>query len=779
MLWHKRLGHINFKNINKLVKDNLVRGLPSTRFENDQNCVVCLKGKQHKVSFKSKTQNSISQPLFMLHMDLFGPTSVSSIMHKKYYLVITDDFSGFTWVFFLATKDKTSRILKSFITEIENLVEKKVKIIRCVNGTEFKNRVMNEFCEEKGIKREFNVARTPQQNRVLVVKPYFKTPYELFKGRSPALSFMRPFGCHVTILNTLDHLGKFDGKSDEGIFVGYSTISKAFRVYNTRTRKVEENLHITFLENKPMIAGGGPEWLFDIDAVSKSMNYAPVPTGIHFNNFASKGESFDAGQSSMETGPSQDYILMPLWKDSSLFDSSSQDSDGHNKDKHDPSQASESDNQERHNAESSTKTVNTARPVNTATPTYADYLSDPLIPDLEDTEIFDDAYDDRDEGAEADYNNLETVISVSPIPSTRIHKDHLEEQIIGEVNFAVQTRKMTKQNEAGLITFINKQRRKNHKDFQNCLFACFLSQRNQRRLFLAYASFMDFTMYQMDVKSAFLYGTIEEEVYVSQPPGFVDPKFPDRVYKILDELHGELTFFLGLQIEQQKDGIFLSQDKYVCDILNKFCFSSVTSASTPMETHKALSKDAAGTVVDVHLYRKSTTRGCQFLGSLALNQLLNYGYNFMQTNIHVDNESAICVVKNLVYHSKIKHIEIRNHFIRDSYEKRLIEMVKIHTDYNVVDLLTKAFDVTREFKKNVGILLKRIQKFFLTYDNRAHGAVYIFSTTGFTIATGVEAQTWDMAIWCEIPSLCTCVTTNTITVAPSFKKKTMEFQIQK
>nr|GFB89561.1 retrovirus-related Pol polyprotein from transposon TNT 1-94 [Tanacetum cinerariifolium] len=139
------------------------------------------------------------------------------------------------------------------------------------------------------------------QNKVLVVKPHFKTPYELFKGRSSALSFMRPFGCHVTILNTLDQLRKFDGKSNEEIFVGYSTISKVFRVYNIRTRKVEENLHITFLENKPTISGGGPEWLFEIDALLKSMDYAPVPAGTNSNNFAGKGLSFDVSQSSMET----------------------------------------------------------------------------------------------------------------------------------------------------------------------------------------------------------------------------------------------------------------------------------------------------------------------------------------------------------------------------------------------------------------------------------------------------------------------------------------------
>ncbi|GKD64157.1 putative ribonuclease H-like domain-containing protein [Tanacetum coccineum] len=166
MLWHKRLGHINFKNINKLVKDSLVRGLPITRFENDQTCVACLKGKQHRASCKSKVLNPITKPLFMLHMDLFGPTFVSSLMHKKYCLVVTDDYSRFTWVFFLTIKDETNEILKNFIKEIENLVDKKVKIIRCDNGTEFKNKVMNDFCREKCIRREYNVARTPQQNGV-------------------------------------------------------------------------------------------------------------------------------------------------------------------------------------------------------------------------------------------------------------------------------------------------------------------------------------------------------------------------------------------------------------------------------------------------------------------------------------------------------------------------------------------------------------------------------------------------------------------------------------
>nr|GFA98872.1 hypothetical protein [Tanacetum cinerariifolium] len=162
-----RLGHLNVKTMNKLVRHNLVRGLPTKSFDNDHTCTACLKGKQHKASCNSKLVNSVSKPLHTLHMDLFGPTSVSSFSHKWYCLVVTDDFSRFTWTFFLRTKDETSDILKKFITKIENLKDLKVKIIRCNNGGEFRNKEMNDFCSQKRIKREFSNARTPQQNGVV------------------------------------------------------------------------------------------------------------------------------------------------------------------------------------------------------------------------------------------------------------------------------------------------------------------------------------------------------------------------------------------------------------------------------------------------------------------------------------------------------------------------------------------------------------------------------------------------------------------------------------
>ncbi|GKD78952.1 putative ribonuclease H-like domain-containing protein [Tanacetum coccineum] len=291
-LWHRRLGHLNFKTMNKLVKGNLVRGLPSKLFENDQTCVACQKGKKRKAYCKSKTKNSISLPLHLLHMDLFSPTFVKSLMKKMYCLVVTDDYSRFTWVFFLATKDKTSGILKSFITGIENLVDHKVKTRNRTLSKAARTMLVDSKLLTTFFAEAVNTA-CYVQNRVLVVKPYNKTPYELFYSKTPTLSFMRPFACPVTILNTIDHLGKFDGNADEGFFIGYSLNSKAYRVFNSRTRIVEENLHIRFSESTPNVVGSGPDWLFDIDALTRTMNYEPIVVGTQSNV--------------------KNYILLPLW----------------------------------------------------------------------------------------------------------------------------------------------------------------------------------------------------------------------------------------------------------------------------------------------------------------------------------------------------------------------------------------------------------------------------------------------------------------------------------
>ncbi|GJV12051.1 putative ribonuclease H-like domain-containing protein [Tanacetum coccineum] len=551
--------------------------------------------------------------------------------------------------------------------------------------------------------------------------------------------------------------------------------------------------------------------------------------------------------------------------------------------------------------------------------------------------IFNGAYDDENVGAVADFNNMDDTINVSPIPTFRIHKNHPKDQILGDPKSAVQTRgKIQKASSAKQALNISQALQdeswveamqeellqfklqkvwilvdlpngknaigtkwvfKNKRDERSIVvknkarlvaqgfrheegidydeFFAHVAKIEAIRLFLAFASYMGFTVYQIDVKSAFLYGTIEEEVYVYQPPGFVDPAHPNKVYKVIKALYGlhqaprawyetlssflmengfkrgtidktlfikkkksdimlvqvyvddiifgstkksmctefedcmhkrfqmssmgELTFFLGLQVKQQPDGIFISQDKYVADILKKFDFWSIRTSTTPIESNKLLVNDEDGVDVDVHVYRsmigslmyltasrpdimfdvyararfqvtpkashlnavkrifrylkhqpklglwypkdlpfeleaysdsdyggasldrKSTTCGYQFLGRRLIswqcknqtivensttkaeyvaatncyrqvlwiqNQMMDYGFNFMNTKIHIDNDSTISVIKNPVAHSRTKHIEIRFYFIRDCYEKRLIEVIKIHTDHNVAYLLT-------------------------------------------------------------------------------------------
>nr|GEZ10494.1 retrovirus-related Pol polyprotein from transposon TNT 1-94 [Tanacetum cinerariifolium] len=505
-------------------------------------------GKQHRASCKTKPVSSVTQPLFRLHMDFFGPTFIKTISNKCYCLVITDDYSRFTWVFFLATKDETSSIIKTFVTGLENQLSLRVKVIRSDNGTEFKNSDLNQFCDIKGIKREFSVPRTPQQNgiaerknrtlfeaartmladsllpipfwteavntacyvqnRVLVTKPQNKTPYELLHGRPPNIGFMRPFGCPVTILNTLDFLGKFEGKVDEGFLVGYSVNSKAFRVFNSRTRIVKETLHVNFLENKANIAGTRPTWLFDIDTLTRTMNYQPVTAGNQSNPSAEGDATFDGNEHSAEHPEStvnlslssnalsgeHDDITKKRDKEKSPVDYFTRNRD-FNKDFKDYSEDNSNDVSAAglivptagQNYSNNTNPISVAGPSNSNTsPIHGNSSFKDASQSHDMLENEDIVYSDHENvGTEADFNNLETSITVSPIPTTRIHNAHPISQII------------------------------------------------------AYASFMGFMVYQMDVKSAFLYGTIEEEVYVCQPLGFEDPDHPDKVYKVVKALYGQ------------------------------------------------------------------------------------------------------------------------------------------------------------------------------------------------------------------------------------------------
>ncbi|GJS56029.1 putative ribonuclease H-like domain-containing protein [Tanacetum coccineum] len=306
-------------------------------------------------------------------------------------------------------------------------------------------------------------------------------------------------------------------------------------------------------------------------------------------------------------------------------------------------------------------------------------------------------------GAVADFNNMDATINVSPIPTLRIHKDHPKDQILGDPKSTVQTRRKIQKDSLAQQASACKTGFRNAEGIDYDEVFAPVARIEAIRLFLAFASYMGFTVYQMDVKSAFLYGYYRRGGCMSITIGFVDPAHPKQSLSIR---------WKGLQVKQQPDGIFISQDKYVANILKKFDFWSIKIATTPIESNKPLVKDKDGEDVDLHVYRSMTgslmyltasrpdimfavSANCcgQVLG--IQNQMIDYGFNFMNTRIHIDNESTISVIKNPVAHSRTKHIEIQFHFIRDCYEKRLIEVIKIHTDFNVTDLLTKGFDVTR------------------------------------------------------------------------------------
>ncbi|GJX40143.1 putative ribonuclease H-like domain-containing protein [Tanacetum coccineum] len=835
---------------------------------------------------------------------------------------------------------------------------------RCDKGIELSNKDVMEFCGSKGILRGYIViTRTPQQNGVADKKEhdtiegisdqaYKKTSYELLTGKGP------------TWLFDLDYLTD------------------------------SMNYHPVRSENQANLHAGQQE----------------------ANQNAGTEDIIDAGDSEKEDESAQDCFVLPIWpsysstitpdlktdekregprEEEQVFLDELERLKRQEKEANEEAEALRKEYaQETENlviqagaakasstnifstvstpakASSTNLVNNVSLPVSTVGPHEGLSLPDPTYLEQDDSEIppLEDIYQNSsdgifttssydDEGAVADFTNLETVVNVSPIPTSRIISSHPSALILGDPTLAVQTRsKVNKSSGAhAFVSYVQKQRRNNHKDFQHCLFACFLSQnepkkisealedeswvdamqeellqfkiqkvwilvdlpfgkkaigtkwvyRNKKdergvvvrnkarlvaqghrqeegidydevfalvarieaiRIFLAFASYMGFIVYQMDVKSAFLYGKIDEEVYVSQPPGFLDPKYPQKVYKVVKALYGlhqaprawyatlstfllkngyrrgtidktlfikkdkhdiilvqvyvddiifgstkkswcdefealmkskfqmssmgELTFFLGLQVKQKEDGIFISQDKYVAEILKKFDFANVKTASTPIETQKPLVEDEEASDVDVHLYRsmigslmylttsrpdimfavcacsrfqvtpksshlsavksrylkgkpklglwyprvssfdlesysdsdyaganldrKSTTGGCQFLGRRLIswqckkqtimatstteaeyvaaasccgqvlwiqNQMLDYGFNFMNTKIYIDNESTICIVKNPVYHSKTKHIAIRHHFIRDAYEKKLIQVLVLGCFY--------------------------------------------------------------------------------------------------
>ncbi|GKC01382.1 putative ribonuclease H-like domain-containing protein [Tanacetum coccineum] len=377
---------------------------------------------------------------------------------------------------------------------------------------------------------------------------------------------MRPFGYPVTILNTIDHLGKFDGKADERFFVGYSTNSKASRVFNSRTRIVEENLHVQFSKNTPNIAGSGPNWLFDIDALTKSMDYKPVVARNQSNSNAGTKACNDVDSKS-----SSDAGFKPSGEEEK-------------KDAEDPGN------------EGSEVPINAVDPKSSI-----ELLNDPNMPELEDIVYSDDDEDVGDElyiqitkGFGPDGFNQ---MAKGPIGTKWVTGTGSDERVIVIKNKARLVRKIYPNREI--------QSRK-------ALYGLHQAPKAWYETFATYLldngfqkGKIDKTLFIRRVKSDILLVQVYvDDIIFGSTKKSLCIEFEKMMHKKFQMSSiGELTFFLGLQVKQKEDGIFISQDKYMIEILKKFGFNDVKTTSTPIETHNTLVKDADGKDVDEHLYR--------------------------------------------------------------------------------------------------------------------------------------------------------------------------------
>nr|GFA12352.1 hypothetical protein [Tanacetum cinerariifolium] len=284
-LWHRRLSHLNFSTLNKLAKDGLARGITRLKFQKDHLCSACALGKSKKSSHQPKAEDTNQEKLYLLYMDLCGPMRMASMNGKRYILVIVNDYSRFTWVKILRSKDEAPKAIIKCIKNIQVCLNATVYNVQTDNETEFVNQTLRAFYE--------NVA-CYTQNRSLIHLRYNKTPYELMQDKKPDLSFFHVFGALCYPTNDNDDLGKLDAKADIGIFVGYAPAKKAFRIYNKRTRKIIETIHVTFDELTTIASeqfSSGPVLQFLVAAAPRAVDLADSPMSTSIDQDASSARS--------------------------------------------------------------------------------------------------------------------------------------------------------------------------------------------------------------------------------------------------------------------------------------------------------------------------------------------------------------------------------------------------------------------------------------------------------------------------------------------------------
>ncbi|GJR21337.1 retrovirus-related pol polyprotein from transposon TNT 1-94 [Tanacetum coccineum] len=667
-LWHRRLGHANMRLIQLLASKELVRNLPKLKF--DQHfCDACKIGKQAHASHKAKNIVSTTRCLELLHMDLFGPSAVRSYGGNRYTLVIVDDYSRYTWTRFLKDKTEAFDQFEIFSKKIQNQLGCTIVSIRTDHGREFDNEVQfGEFCNANGITHNFSAPRTPQSNgvverknrtlqemsrtmlneqslpqkfwcnavdtstyilnRILIRAILGKTPYELLRGRKPTLDYFRVFGSKCFILNTKDYLTKFDPKSYEGIFLGYSQNSKAYIILNKHTRKVKESLNVTFDETPPP-SKTSPLVDDDLDEeeaikVTKKKNLENdiVDETLEIDEIVNIKESRNHPLENVIGNLNQRTLRSQAQNQSNFF-----------------------------------CFISTIEPKN---------VNEALT---------DDSW----------------IVAM---------QEELNQFIANDVwELVPQPRNMTIIGTKLVAQGYNQQEGIDYDETYAPV-----ARLESIRILLAYACALDFKLFQMDVKSAFLNGFINEKVYMSQPPGFIDFEKPDHVYKLKKALYGlkqapKACVCLCARFQEAPKTSHLEAVKRIFRYIKGTTHLGLWyPKGTGIETVVYADSDHAGDYVD----RKSTSGIYTFVGccltswfskkqtALAISTteaeyvsagkacqqalwmkqaLIDYDVRLDDVPIMCDNKGAIDLSKNPVQHSRTKHIEIRHHFLRDNVQK--------------------------------------------------------------------------------------------------------------
>nr|GEV05057.1 hypothetical protein [Tanacetum cinerariifolium] len=476
-LWHQRLSHLNFDTINEFAKNDLVFGLPKFKYAKEHICPSCEQGKSKRASHPPKPVLNSKQQVHLLHMDLCGPMRVASFNGKWYVLVIVDDFSRYTWVHFLRTKDETLEVINNFLKKIYVRLQALVIIVRTDNRTEFKNHSLKEYFDSVGITHETSAAKTPQQNGV--VERRNRTLVEAARTIKPDISYLHVFGAFCYPKNDREDIGKLGAKGDIGFFIGYSANSVAYRVYNRRTKKIIETMNVTFDELSAMA--------FEQNSSKTDILFEPLHNEYHGGRSSEAPRTIPAApmiqnlQAPSASMSIQDFALTPTH-------SSYNPTSLHNVDEQSQPHAQQQGNH------TSLPTASALDDVLNAV-FEGDLFVNPFTTPSTESVLSSTQY--------VDPSNMHTFYQRYP-HDYQWTKDHpLEQEGIDiEESFAL------------------------------------VARMEAIRIFLAYATHKGFTVYQMDVKTAFLHGSLKEDVYVCQPEGFIDADHLSHVYKLKKALYG-------------------------------------------------------------------------------------------------------------------------------------------------------------------------------------------------------------------------------------------------